>query len=53
MGARSVTLGFSDLAEEAKTQEEDAEEFAAPSIFSPRKKELRSESYKVRKQQKN
>ncbi len=53
LGARSVTLGFSDLAEEAKTQEEDAEEFAAPSIFSPRKKELRSESYKVRKQQKN
>ncbi len=51
--ARSATLGFSDLAEEAKTLEEDAVEFAAPSIPSPRKKELRSESYKVRKQQKN
>ncbi len=51
--ARSAALGFSDLAEEAQTLEEDAVEFAAPSIPSPRKKELRSESYKVRKQQKN
>ncbi len=51
--ARSASLGFSDLAEEAKALEEDAVEFAAPSIPSPRKKELRSESYKVRKQQKN
>ena len=51
--ARSASLGFSDLAEEAKSLEQDAVEFAAPSIPSPRKKELRSESYKVRKQQQN
>lgn len=51
--ARSATLGFSDLAEEAQGLEQDAVEFAAPSIPSPRKKELRSESYKVRKQQKD
>ncbi len=51
--ARSATLGFSDLAEEASSLDEDAAEFAAPSIPSPRKKELRSESYKVRKQQKD
>lgn len=51
--ARSTALGFSDLAEEAKSLDEDAVEFAAPSIPSPRKKELRSESYKVRKQQKD
>ncbi len=51
--ARSANLGFSDLAEEAEGLEQDAVEFAAPSIPSPRKKELRSKSYKVRKQQKD
>ncbi len=49
---RSSTLGFSDLAAEAEVLEEDAAEFAAPALPSPRKKELRSESYKVRQQQK-
>jgi len=51
--ASSANLGFSDLVEEAKTLKTDAVEFAAPSMPSPRKKELRSESYKVRKQQKD
>jgi Ca-activated chloride channel family protein len=51
--ASSANLGFSDLAEKATSLEQDAVEFAAPSLPSPRKKELRSESYKVRNQQKN
>ncbi len=50
--ARSTALGFGDLAVEAEALEENAVEFAAPAIPSPRKKALRSESYKVRKQQK-
>ncbi len=49
---RSSSLGFSDLAAEAEVLEEDAVEFAAPAMPSPKKKELRSESYKVRQQQK-
>ena len=48
----SAALGFSDLAAEAEVLEADAVEFAAPALPSPRKKALRSESYKVRQQQK-
>ncbi|MCD6526490.1 MAG: VWA domain-containing protein [Desulfuromonas sp.] len=51
--ARSATLGLSDLAAEAQTLEQDAGAFAAPSMPSPLKKEIRSESYKVRSQQKD
>ncbi|WP_020676998.1 vWA domain-containing protein [Geopsychrobacter electrodiphilus] len=50
--ASSANLGFSDLAQKAKSLNKDAVEFSAPSIPSARKKELRSESYQVRKQQK-
>ncbi len=51
--AQSATLGFEDLAEKAQSLEQDAADFAAPSMPSPRKKEIRSESYKVRSQQKD
>lgn len=47
------SLGFSDLANQAEDFESDAEVFAAPSMPSSVKKEIRSESYKVRKQQKD
>ncbi len=51
---RNQALGFSDIASEAEESlEEDAEAFAAPAALAPaEKKALRSESYKVRKQQK-
>jgi Ca-activated chloride channel family protein len=51
LAERSSTLGLSDLAAEAQALNQDALEFAAPSMPSPRKKALRSDSYKVRKQQ--
>lgn len=51
--SQSTSLGFSDLAEEAKVFEGDAETFAAPALPSAVKKGIRSESYKVRKQQKD
>lgn len=47
------TLGFDDLAGTAQTLEGDAATFAAPSLPSPVKKEIRSESYKVRQQQRD
>ncbi|PLY01559.1 MAG: hypothetical protein C0622_06970 [Desulfuromonas sp.] len=50
---RSSALGFSDLADEAQELEQDAEAFAAPVLPSPVKKAIRSESYKVRSQQKD
>ncbi len=50
---QSDTLGFSDLAGQAEAFEEDAKTFAAPTLPSAVKKEIRSESYKVRKQQKD
>jgi len=54
LAEKSQALGFSDLATQAESLEEDAAELAAPApLPSARKKELRSESYKVRKQQKD
>jgi len=50
---QSEGLGFDDLAGKAQTLEQDAATFAAPSMPSPVKKEIRSESYKVRQQQKD
>ncbi|WP_432823233.1 vWA domain-containing protein [Trichloromonas sp.] len=50
--AKSSRLGFDDLAGEAAALESDAAEFSADKLSSPRKKELRSESYRVRSQQK-
>ncbi|SHI89955.1 Ca-activated chloride channel family protein [Malonomonas rubra DSM 5091] len=51
--SQSDSLGFSDLSQEAQVFEEAAETFAAPALPSAVKKEIRSESYKVRKQQKD
>ena len=51
--AQSTTLGFSDLAELAEDFRGDAETFSAPALPSAVKKGIRSESYKVRKQQKD
>ncbi len=55
ISSRSQALGFSDIAEEAEgALDEDAAIFAAPTPMAPAaKKTIRSESYKVRKQQKN
>ncbi len=55
IASRNQALGFSDLAKEAEQElEEDAASFAAPEPMAPaEKKLLRSESYKVRKQQKD
>jgi Ca-activated chloride channel homolog len=50
---QSDALGFGDLAGKAQALEGDAATFAAPSLPSPVKKEIRSESYKVRQQQKD
>jgi Ca-activated chloride channel family protein len=52
---RNQALGFSDIAAAAEESlEQDAEAFAAPAALAPaEKKALRSESYKVRKQQKD
>lgn len=51
--SQSASLGFIDLAEEAEDFEGDADTFSAPALPSSVKKEIRSESYKVRKQQKD
>lgn len=55
ISSRSQALGFSDIAEAAEgALQVDAETFAAPAPMAPvEKKLLRSESYKVRKQQKD
>lgn len=50
--AKTSILGFDDLAGEAAALESDAVEFEKPKISSPRKKEMRSESFRVRSQQK-
>jgi len=51
--SQSTALGFSDLAKEAEGFEADIKTFAAPTLPSVVKKEIRSQSYKVRKQQKD
>jgi len=51
--SQSDSLGYSDLADEVNELEEEAESFFAPSLPSAVKKGIRSESYKVRKQQKD
>ena len=55
ISSRSQALGFSDIAAEAQgALQQDANTFAAPEPMTPaEKKLLRSESYKVRKQQKD
>ena len=55
ISSRNQALGFSDLAEEAEgALQDDADTFSAPAPMAPaEKKLLRSESYKVRKQQKD
>jgi Ca-activated chloride channel family protein len=55
ISTRSQALGFSDIAEEVEEDlGQDADAFAAPAPLAPtEKKLLRSESYKVRKQQKD
>ncbi len=55
ISSRNQALGFSDIAQEAEgALEEDAATFAAPAPMAPAaKKSIRSESYKVRKQQKD
>ena len=49
---QNAELGFSDLAAEAGQLQDEAVEFEADQLDKARKKELRSESFKVRKQQK-
>jgi len=49
---QNTALGFSDLAAEADQLQDEATEFESDSLDKTRKKELRSESFKVRKQQK-
>ncbi len=49
---KNVELGFDDLAGEAAALEADAVEFEQDKLSSPRKKGLRSESFRVRSQQK-
>lgn len=49
---QNASLGFSDLADEAGQLQQEAVEFEADQLDNTRKKELRSESFKVRKQQK-
>lgn len=55
ISSRNQALGFQDLAQEVSgALAGDAESFAAPAPMAPaEKKALRSESYKVRKQQKD
>jgi Ca-activated chloride channel family protein len=55
ISSRTQALGFSDIAAEAEgALMDDADTFAAPAPMAPaEKKLLRSESYKVRKQQKD
>ncbi len=49
---KNVQLGFDDLAGEAAALDADAVEFEEDKLSSPRKKGLRSESFRVRSQQK-
>lgn len=49
---QSVELGFDELAEEAGALQQEAGAFEAEQLDTTRKKEIRSESYKVRSQQK-
>ena len=51
--AQSSSLGFSDLSDQAEAFADDAETFASPILPSAVKKEIRSKSYNVRKQQKD
>jgi len=51
--AKSRALGFNDLSVQAEAFAEDAETFARPVLPSAVKKEIRSKSYNVRKQQKD
>ncbi len=55
ISSRNQALGFSDIAAEAEgALQDDADSFAAPAPMAPaEKKSIRSESYKVRKQQKD
>jgi Ca-activated chloride channel family protein len=55
ISTRNQALGFSDIAAEAEgALQDDADTFAAPAPMAPaEKKSIRSESYKVRKQQKD
>ncbi|MEZ4599711.1 MAG: VWA domain-containing protein [Syntrophotaleaceae bacterium] len=48
----NAELGFADLADEAGQLEQEAGEFETDALDQVRKKEIRSESYKVRSQQK-
>jgi len=50
---KNEALGFDDLAGRAGALEQDAAEFREGELSSPRKKEIRSDSYKVRSQQKD
>jgi Ca-activated chloride channel family protein len=49
---KNVELGFDDLAAEAGQLQQEAGAFEADQVDETRKKEIRSESFKVRKQQK-
>ncbi|ABA89869.1 VWFA superfamily protein [Syntrophotalea carbinolica DSM 2380] len=49
---QNAILGFDDLAQEAGQLQDEAVEFESEQLDKTRKKELRSESFKVRKQQK-
>jgi Ca-activated chloride channel family protein len=49
---QNAVLGFDDLAQEAGQLQDEAVEFEAEQLDSTRKKALRSESFKIRKQQK-
>ena len=54
ISSRNQALGFADIAEEVEEElEEDEETFAAPRLAPSVPKSIRSESYKVRKQQKD
>lgn len=50
--SRSAALGFGDLADEAGVLDSEAREIDAEGLSAPRKKELKSESYRIRTQQK-
>jgi len=50
---KNEALGFEDLAGQAGALKQDAEEFREGALSSPRKKEIRSDSYKIRSQQKD
>jgi Ca-activated chloride channel family protein len=50
---KNAALGFTDLAAEAGQLQQEAGEFEADDLDETRKKEIRSDSYKVRSQQKS